>query len=388
MYKLFLPVFLLLFLIACGKKEAMIVNNQPTSKTYYDHKKFVMGADLSFLTAMTDNKAVFYHQGKQENPYDLFKTIGTNCVRVRLWHTPHWQKPLYGAIKYNHLPDVMSIMEEAKRRKMAIMLDLHYSDDWADPSRQDIPAAWKNLPIDILKDSIYQYTRSVLQTLQAHNLTPEYVQIGNEINNGMCAPQGSIVNQDFSNLSILLKSGIKAVRDFSLTSDIKPIIVLHIAQLHNAAWWLNGITQKGITDYDVIGISHYYKWANIHSMADITSSISTLKTTFNKQVMIVETAFPWTVQSNDHYQNILANQGNLTGYEVNQHGQSEYMEALVQAVIHGGGNGVIYWEPAWVSTSTFKDRWGTGSSWENCAFFDFTNNTLPVVDYLTFNYKF
>src|SRR6185436_7453107 len=112
----------------------------------------------------------------------------------------------------------------------------------------EVPLAWKNLSIDVLKDSLYNYTLAVLNYYKSKNLVPEMVQVGNETNNGMCWPVGKIVNNSFTNYAVLLKSGIKAVRDFSATSTIKPKVIIHEAQLQTAGWWMNGITTEGVTD--------------------------------------------------------------------------------------------------------------------------------------------
>jgi arabinogalactan endo-1,4-beta-galactosidase len=376
-------------LLSCKKSESTIVIDPPILINGYDHTKFVMGADLSYLNAMVDNGAQFTHNGKKDDPYAIFKSVGTNNVRVRLWHTPTWQKDVYGSMKYSNLTDVIKTITKAKKNGMTVTLDLHYSDDWADPQKQETPTAWKNLALNTLSDSIYNYTLKVLQTLSATNLTPEYIQVGNENNNGICAPKGSVSNNNFNNFGVLLKSGIKAVRDFSVTSAIKPKIILHVAQLQNAGWWTDGVIGKaGVTDFDIIGLSHYFKWSEVHTMAGVTDIIKNLKTKYNKQVMIVETAFPWTNDSKDGYPNIINGSENKTGFEVSKTGQLAYMKALVQAIIDGSGSGVMYWEPAWVSTPTFKDRWGTGSSWENNAYFDFNNSTLPVVNFMSAEYKF
>ena len=111
---------------------------------------------------------------------------------------------------------------------MAVNLDIHYSDRWADPDHQEIPAAWKNLDLNQMKDSVYQYTLQVLTYLKSKNLVPEMVQVGNENNNGILWPIGKVNGNDFKAFAQLLNSGIRAVRDFSVNSAIKPKIILHV----------------------------------------------------------------------------------------------------------------------------------------------------------------
>ncbi|MBL7750493.1 MAG: glycosyl hydrolase 53 family protein, partial [Chitinophagaceae bacterium] len=244
------------------------------------------------------------------------------------------------------------------------------------------PAAWAGLTLPVLKDSLYNYTLAVLNYLKSKNLTPEMVQVGNEVNGGMCWPVGKVDAGNYDNFSELLKSGIKAVRDFSLTSTIKPKIILHQAQLHSAHWWLQGITAKGVTDFDIVGLSHYSKWATVNSMQAITDTLKALKTRFGKQVMIVETAYPWAAGGSDSYGNIFSATDTAPGYGLSKDEQYRYLKDLALAVHKGGGIGVQYWEPAWISSS-MNDGYGIGSSWENCALFDFSGNIMSSAEYMT-----
>ncbi|MGZ5191679.1 MAG: glycoside hydrolase family 53 protein, partial [Flavisolibacter sp.] len=283
--------------------------------------------------------------------------------------------------------DVEKTIQRAKVHGMAVNLDFHYSDRWADPGAQKTPVAWQGLVLNILKDSVYNYTLSVLNYFKSKNLTPEMVQIGNETNQGMLWPIGRVVNNNFTSLATLLNSGIKAVRDFSATSTIKPQIILHVAKLTDADWWTGNVTSNSVTDFDILGISHYYIYSTITSMNTISTTIRSLKTKFNKKIMIVETAYPWSASGADSYNNVISGSTGFSGYSVSKEGQFQYMKDLTQQIISGGGSGIMYWEPAWI-TSSFKDQWGTGSSWENNAFFDFTGNTLPVIDFMKQGYQF
>lgn len=213
------------------------------------------------------------------------------------------------------------------------------------------------------------------------------IQIGNETNQGMLWPVGKITNNNFTSFCSLLNSGIKAVRDFSVTSSIKPQIILHVAQLQNATYFTSGIIAGGVTDFDILGLSHYSQWSTVNTMTDIRNAISTLKSTFNKKIMIVETAYPFTTDHADNYANINSANAIIPGYPITPAGQYQYMKDLTQAVISGGGTGIMYWEPAWIS-SAYHDLWGIGSSWENNAFFDFKGNTLKGIDYMNYAYQF
>jgi|1048.fasta_scaffold06263_3 arabinogalactan endo-1,4-beta-galactosidase len=384
-------VLLLLFgcfswtLIACQKDPNQVPTPAPTP-TAYELEQFVMGVDLSYVNQIEDNGGL-YSDGALKDPFQIFKHRGANAVRVRLWHHPQWYASIKDGQLYSHLADVEKTIARAKNAGLAVNLDFHYSDTWADPGHQSTPAAWSGLPLAALKDSVYQYTIQTLQYLAAKNLVPEMVQIGNETNQGMLFPAGKVVNGNYGNFSELLQSGIRAVRDFSTQSVIQPKIILHVAQYKNAKGFVQGITSKGVQDFDIIGISHYEKWSEGYSFPQITNITRELINQYGKEVMIVETACPWTSQNADTYSNIISGLEPFAGYPATKQGQSDYMKALTQALITGGGSGLMYWEPAWI-TSSMQDLWGTGSSWENNALFDFTGKALPAMDYFTYPYDF
>ena len=375
-------------LASCQKNSDNTVVTPPVTKTFYSWNQFVMGADLSFTNQLEDNGIIYKDSSSAKDPFTIFKQHGCNLIRVRLWNNPQWEIPYTNGHLYSDLIDVEKTIQRAKAAGMAVNLDLHYSDSWADPQHQTIPSAWANKSLAVLKDSVYNYTLSVLQYLQSKNLVPEMIQIGNEINIGMLWDTGKVVNNNFNAFGQLLNSGIKAVRDFSKTSTFQPKIILHVAQLNNADWFINGVINLGgVTDFDVLGVSHYTPWTSLTAMSQVSSYISNLKSKYKKDIMIVETAYPFTSLYNDNYTNQISGSAPYDGYGVSQQEQLRFMKDLTQQVITGGGIGVMYWAPDWVS-SPMKDNWGTGSSWENCALFDFQSNALPALDFMNQTYKF
>jgi arabinogalactan endo-1,4-beta-galactosidase len=364
---------------------------QTKKASHYNWQQFVMGSDLSFVNQIEDYGGVFKVNNRPKEVYRIFKSNGCNNVRVRLWHNPQWVKDIANGKLYSNLADAEKTIRRAKRAGMSVNLDLHYSDDWADPNKQLTPDAWKNLPLNILKDSVYNYTMAVLNYFKARNLIPEMIQIGNETNFGMLWPVGKIVNDSDSswkNFGVLLNSGIKAVRDFSKTAAIKPQIILHEAQLQTAPYWTEKITTVAeVTDFDILGLSHYYKWSTVHPLKEVADTIRLLKNKYHKKVMIVETAFPWTFDNADNYNNLFGDPKELIGFTATKENQLKYMIELTQQIIAAGGSGIMYWEPAWI-TSPMKDRWGSGSSWENAALFDFKGNMLPGMGFMRWPYEF
>jgi arabinogalactan endo-1,4-beta-galactosidase len=365
-----------------------VVHPPVVTKVFYSTDKFVMGADLSSVNGVEDNGGIYLDSGIVKDPFTIFKNRGANTVRVRLWNNPQWLAAYNNGKMYSDINDVEKTIQRAKAAGMSVNLDLHYSDQWADPGNQAIPAAWNNLTLDVLKDSVYQYTLNVLNELKNRNLTPEFIQVGNETNQGMLFPTGAVVNDNWTAFGVLLKSGIKAIRDFSAASSIKPQIIVHVAEPENADYFANGVINKaGVTDFDILGVSYYYVWSTLTSLSQLGTTISSLKSKYGKKIMIAETAYPWTSLYADNYNNVISGSVAFAGYDVSKEGQYKYMKDLTQQVITGGGAGIMYWEPAWIS-SKLTDKWGTGSSWENNTFFDFSGNSLPAIDFMVSPYQF
>ncbi len=332
---------------------------------------FYFGVDMSYVNEVEDCGAVYRENGQAVDPFALFAERGANLVRARLWHNPDWTN-------YSTLEDVKRTFRRAQDAGMITLLDIHYSDTWADAGTQQIPAAWQGLETDGLEAAVYEYTTAVLTELAAEGLTPAFVQIGNETNGGILK-QGA--DQIWARDARLFNAGIRAVRDFSSTVKI----LLHVAQPENTLWWFTQAEAAGVTDFDVIGVSYYPQWSTF-SIADMGAHVTTLRQRFNKEVMILETGYGWTRETaGDNADNVL-DQG-LRGYSFSPDGQYRFLTDLTQSLISNGASGVVYWEPAWVSTGC-ATRWGVGSHWENATFFDFQNQNevLEGINFLNAPY--
>ncbi len=373
-----------------------IVDEEPV-----EDDTFYFGADLSYVNQIVDHGGVYKDEGEVRNPYRIFKDHGTNLVRLRLWHNPIWTTEIYdpdGPQQYNDLFDVEKAIDLSKEQGMMVLLDLHYSDFWADPGRQEIPAAWLNIKnINVLKDSVYNYTFKTLKYLNDKGLMPEFVQIGNETNCGMLYehdenpvpgfPDCNGCNDQWGNLRTVINSGIQAIRDASAASSIKTKIILHVADPVNISWWFDNVTAGGqVSDFDIIGFSYYPIWHTGVSISQLSDRVAGFKSKYEKDIMILETAYPWTTAGDDSYGNLFGGQAPISGFPYTPQGQLDIMKAIAQELIDGGGIGLVYWEPAWI-TSDMKDFWNTGSSWENCTFFDFDGNATQGFDFMKHSYN-
>ena len=403
----FFGVIFCLLLIACQGQSPTTNNGDngengdqdPTEEAEYNAESFVRGVDLSYVNQVMDHGGTYQDSGSVENPYKIFAEYGANVARFRLWHDPDWvQNEVYPDQEvslYSGLENVTKSIEEAKAQGLSINLDFHYSDTWADPQQQRIPEAWRNITdLQVLKDSVYKYTQQTLQHLNEQGLMPEFVQIGNETNCGLLYtnappefPNLNVCDGNWENAGEVINSGIQAVRDVAENSEVDTKIILHVAQPENVDWWFSNITSDGnVSNFDIIGFSYYTAWSDV-GLDQISDKVSNFRDNFDKHVMIVETAYPWTLDYADDYNNQFGEDALVNGYAATKQGQKDFMTTLVQEVIDGGGAGVMYWEPAWI-TSNMKDKWGSGSSWENNTLFDFEGNVHEGMGYLNHEYDF
>lgn len=342
---------------------------------------FFKGADLSYVNEMEDCGAIFKDKNNQiKDPYLIFKEEGANIVRVRLWHNPNWTN-------YSNFNDVKKTISRAKSLNFKVLLDFHYSDTWADPGAQQIPFAWLEHinNTETLGNLLYNYTFNTLKDLANLNLLPDIVQVGNEIN-PMILQDGELqwpIN--WQRNSHLINKGIEAVRDLAVERN-KPIeVMLHIAGPENGLWWFEQATQNGVTDFDWIGLSYYPIWSS-YTLDNVGSAFSSLKNTYNKKLMVVETAYPFTLEDIDQANNILGSNTIIEGYPATEQGQLNYLNQLAIIIKNSGGDGLIYWEPAWVSTGC-STPWGQGSHWDNATLFDHSNKANLGMQFYNINFN-
>lgn len=364
-------IYLLFFLFACeGKDDKITIPNNDTSLT-----DFYFGADLSYVNEMEDCGAVYKDRsGTAKDPYKIFAQEGTNLVRIRLWHNPSWTN-------YSNLTDVKKSIKRAKDNGMRVLLDFHYSDTWADPGRQEIPAAWEAQinNTEALGQLLYDYTYNTLKDLGDENLLPNIVQVGNETN-GMILQKGDLVWPiNWNRNAHLFNKGISAIRTVSNELDKDIEIMLHIAQPENGLWWFEQANANGVIDFDWIGLSYYPIWSD-YNLDNLGNPIKTLIDTYNKKLMIVETAYPFTFENADAANNILGPDALVNNIPASAQGQLDYLNQLKTKLLEAGASGIVYWEPAWVSTNC-STQWAQGSHWDNATLFDHNNNASIAITF-------
>lgn len=333
-----------------------------------------LGGDISFVNEVEDGGGIYRDGGMPTDPIQLLAAKGANIARVRLWHTPTWTR-------YSTLDDVKRTLRRAKTAGMRLMLDFHYSDTWADPAKQTIPAAWEGLSLDELAQAIHDYTLDVLLQLHAEGLTPDDVQVGNEINTEIMRPADTPGDPiDWPRNIRLINAGLAGVKRAREQTGTAMRAMLHIAQPEHLIGWFDAAYAAGLADFDDIGLSYYPKWS-VYDLAGLGETIKATHARYGKPVMVVETAYPWTQElglADDH---LLGHDAVAQGYPATPDGQRQFLIDLTQSVYNAGGTGVVYWEPAWISTPVRPTHW------ENAALFDYDGNALPGLDYLSYEYR-
>lgn len=334
-----------------------------------------LGADLSYVNEIEDYGGVFYDNGHAKDPFLILKEHGANVVRVRLWHTPTWTQ-------YSTFADVQRTIQRAKALGMAVLLDIHYSDTWADPAKQIIPAAWSKIAdLSLLEVAVYDYTLDILLQLNQHNLMPDFVQVGNEINTEILMPgayDGAPI--DWRRNTPLINAGLRAVHDAGQQSTTSLRAMLHIAQPENIVSWFDAALAAGIHDFDVIGMSYYPKWST-YSVHQAGKTIGEARERYNQDVMIVESAYPWTLDRGRADSHLMSEDAVVSDYPATPQGQRQFLIDLTQATHENGGIGVVYWEPAWISTPSKP------SIWENAALFDYHGEAHEGIEFLSHTYS-
>ncbi len=349
-----------------------------TTKTAYAQQpaafdSIQVGGDVSFLQRVEDAGVVFSHDGFAGDALQIFRDAGHSLMRLRLWHTP--------ADGYNGIDTTLTLARRIVDEGLDWILDLHYSDSWADPSKQFKPAAWVGIPFDALVDSVYTYSRNTVELLRAEGLLPEYVQVGNEITSGMLWPDGRVGGSfdtpaQWDQFATLLRAGISGVRDGAGPDSIA--VVVHIdrgADVRAGIWFYDNLAAQGV-EFDAIGLSYYPFW---HGGIDrFQYTLETLGERYGKEILVVETAFPWTLDGLDAETNLVGEvDPELTLYEPTPVGQAEFLADAASVVgCTEYGSALIYWEPEHIA-SAFS------SPWENMALFDGAGVALPGLDSLT-----
>ena len=320
-----------------GCKENNPIENQ--IDTIKIDTLFAKGADISWVTQMEASGKKFYNSaGTETECMALLKSLGMNSIRLRVWVNP--------TDGWCNAQDVLAKAIRAKNLGMRIMIDFHYSDSWADPSKQTKPTAWTNLSFTYLKTAVATHTTDVLNLLKTNNITPEWVQVGNETGNGMLWEDGK-ASSNMANYAALTTACYNAVKTIFPNTKV----IIHVQDGFNNTlfrWLFDGLKNNG-GKWDVIGMSLYPSTTNWSSLnTQCLTNMNDMVSRYGKEVMICEVGMSWDSPaiSKNFLSDLITKTKSVTGNK---------------------GLGVFYWEPECYS------------NWNGYTLGAFDNNGKPTV---------
>lgn len=358
-------------------------------------KSLIKGMDVSSLLELEALGAKYYMDGREQGLLEILKHYGTNAIRLRLWNDPYSEDGVpYGA-GTNDLKTTMTLAGRVTGMGLGFLLDLHYSDFWADPGKQRIPKAWRGLDEAGLAQAVYDFTRNTLLDFKKQHIFPTMIQIGNELSNGLLWPYGKVPNYDA--IARFINSGIRAVR--SVDSEIP--IMIHLDNGGNNALyreWFDAFMERG-EDFQIIGLSYYPFWHG--TLQQLEDNMRDIKKRYGKELVVAEVSMGHTMKDYKDYEKLpddqrkgMATKPELAAkieYPMTPKGQSDFMNDFMTKISRTGALGFFYWEPGWLpvpgsgwanqeALAYIEEKGPGGNEWANQALFDYDGNALEALE--------
>ena len=355
---------------------------------------FYRGMDVSAVLALENSGVKYYNfDGEEQDVFMTLAQAGVNYIRLRVWNDPHDENGNGYGGGNNDVASAITLGQRATQYGMKVCIDFHYSDFWADPKKQFVPKAWEGMDIEEKSAALYNFTLESLTQILEAGVDVGMVQVGNEINNGMCG------ETDVANVRKLLTAGSKAVREVAASSGKDILVAVHytnIDDMKKLDTLLTGLQVKEI-DYDIVGLSFYPYWHG--TMEDLKNAITHVRNTYGKKVYVAENAYCYTSEDGDGSANSIKGTDDLAeGYSASVQGQANEVRDVCAVASEAGAEGVFYWEGTWIpvgpadaDNSSIWEKYGSGwassyaggyggSSWDNQAMFDFTGHPLASLN--------
>jgi arabinogalactan endo-1,4-beta-galactosidase len=333
------------------------------------------GADLSFEPQEEAAGAHFSDAGVPGSALSILNDHGMNYVRLRLWVNP--------PAGYSDLASDLAMARRIYAAGDKLYLDIHYSDFWADPTHQNIPAAWQGQDLAQLTTTVQNYTQQVIRAFARQGTPVDMVSIGNEIRNGILWPVGEVnwsTDTGWDNLTTLLKAGVAGARAGNPPGH-KLLVMLHFDEGGNTAdseRFFDHMVSGGVP-FDVIGLSYYPFFHG--PVSAMRQNVDDLATRYGKPIVIAESQYPWTLANGDSTGNFVWQTSQVeTGYPATPGGQESFYNdvlSILHQVPNHLGTGLFYWEPEWIPGVGWEP--GAGSPNDNLTLFSFSGQALPSV---------
>jgi len=365
---------------------------------------FMFGCDGSTLITQENSGVIYYNEAGEEQ--DALKTLadnGVNMIRIRVWNDPYDENGKgYGGGNCD-TDNAIAIGKRATQYNMGCMIDYHYSDFWADPSKQMCPKAWKDMSVDEKSEALYEYTKESLGKILEAGVDVKVVQIGNETTSGMAG------ESNWKNIAKLMNSGSKAVRELSAQYEKDIQIAVHFTNPEKGKYSSYAKTlATNEVDYDIFASSYYPFWHG--TLANLKKELGGIVEKYGKKVMVAEISYSYTLEDGDGHQNTIYDGAWGTfDYAMSEESQVKVVKDCVETLSELGeyAAGICYWEPAWipvpekdgVTRSELWEQYGSGwassfaagydpkdagqyyggSAWDNQSWFDFTGHPLSSI---------
>ena len=353
----------MLFLTACAapgqSSNTVPSQTQPAEKTLNLPEDFILGMDASCVPSLENSGVKYYdHNGTEKDVYQILSENGINYIRVRIWNDPYDANGNgYGGGNCD-LANAIAIGQRATKYGLKLLVNFHYSDFWADPGKQAVPKAWKDLDIDAKSEALYTYTKDCLEQLVAAGVDIGMVQVGNETNGALCG-ENSSAPDGWKNITQLMKAGSRAVREVCPNA----LVAIHFTNPERVGSYesYGKQLQEHQVDYDVFASSYYPYWHG--TLSNLTTELNKIADQYGKKVMVAETSYAYSTADTDYHGNTVGS-GSSTGHPYTVQGQADQIRDVIQAVadMHSG-IGVFYWEGTWISV-------GGSSYQENAALWE------------------
>lgn len=360
----------------------------------------ILGIDVSTYLEELDHGAKYFDKGRETDPLDDFINNGVDYMRIRVWNDPKSPSGEPYLAGNCDIDNYVRLGRLAKKKGYKLLLDFHYSDFWADPGKQMIPKAWLNYGIDEMCDAVYSFTKECLEIAVREGVTPDLIQVGNEITNGILWPVGKLEidgkRGNYDNFCRLIDAGCRACREVVP----KAKLVLHLERSNDKVVYQEFYTEmaKAGIDYDIIGASYYPYWHGTPN--ELFENLNACRH-FGKEIMIMELGYGFTdkgymLDGEERRLVIDAERAVVPGvtdkYPLTPEGQAAYIHHIIEGAKANDVGGVFYWEPLWLpgegicwaseagQAYIHEEGKSTSNEWANQCLFDYEGNKLPAFD--------
>jgi arabinogalactan endo-1,4-beta-galactosidase len=323
---------------------------------------FILGMDVSSILAEERSGVKYFDfDGTERDLFAILADNGIDMIRVRIWNDP-FDKDGNGYGGGNcDISAACEIGRRAAENGMKLLVDFHYSDFWADPSKQFAPKSWQGMGLDEKSEALRSFTEESLRKLLEAGASIGMVQIGNETNSGLAG------ETEWPSVCRLMQAGAEAVRKVCPEA----LVAVHFTDPQREgsyAWYVKTLAEYGV-DYDVFASSYYPFWHG--SLENLSSVLSDIARTYGKKVMVAETSYAFTPEDSDFFANTVSEKSSVQRpYPYSVQGQADSVRDVIDTVAHTeNGIGVCYWEGAWITAGAEsweenREKWERfGSGW-------------------------